>query len=51
MSALGYVITGTFEDWSQRLGNITLIVEFISATANEYQRNYPALKGLLNYGI
>ena len=51
MSSLGYVITGSFEDWSSRLGNVTLVVEFISATANEYQQNYPALRSLLTYGL
>lgn len=51
LSALGYVITGTLEEWSSLLGKATLVVEFISPTANEYNRNLPALKGLLNYSI
>ncbi|HSX58005.1 MAG TPA: DUF2817 domain-containing protein [Candidatus Saccharimonadales bacterium] len=51
VSALGYVITGTYEEWATRRGVKTLVVEFISQTANEYNRNLPALKGLLSYPI
>lgn len=51
ISALGYVITGTYEEWASKRGVVTLVVEFISQTANEYTRNFPALKGLLTYPI
>lgn len=51
VSALGYIITGTLEEWSSLLGKVTLVVEFISQTANEYSRNFPALKGLLTYPL
>ncbi len=51
MSALGYIITGTFEDWVTARGLVTLVIEFVSQTQNEYNRNLPALKGLLNYSI
>lgn len=51
-SALGYIITGTYEEWvTKKRGVPTLVIEFISQTANEYARNLPALKGLLNYPI
>lgn len=51
VSALGYIITGTLEEWASLQGKVTLVVEFISQTANEYNRNLPALKGLLTYPI
>ncbi len=51
VSALGYVITGTYEEWATKRGIPTLVVEFISQTANEYSHNLPALKGLLTYPI
>lgn len=49
ISALGYPITGTYEEWATKRGVNTLVIEFISRTANEYSRNLPALKGLLTY--
>ncbi len=51
ISALGYIITGTYEEWATKRGISTLVIEFISQTANEYSRNLPALKGLLTYPI
>jgi predicted deacylase len=51
VSAVGYVITGTYEEWATKRGVPTLVIEFISQTANEYSRNLPALKGLLTYPI
>lgn len=51
VSALGYVITGTYEEWATKRGIPTLVIEFISQTANEYSRNLPALKGLLTYPL
>lgn len=51
MSALGYIITGTLEDWATIRNLTTLVVEFISQTQNEYSRNLPALKGLLTYPL
>lgn len=51
VSALGYVITGTYEEWATKRGVKTLVIEFISQTANEYSRNLPALRDLLTYPI
>jgi len=51
LSALGYCITGTLEEWATKRGTVTLVVEFASATSPEYERNLPALKGLLNRPI
>lgn len=51
VSALGYIITGTLEEWATLRGHVTLVVEFISAGSSEYSRNLPALKGLLTYPI
>lgn len=51
LSALGYCITGTMEEWAEKKGYITIVVEFSSATSPEYSKNLPALKGLLNYSL
>jgi len=51
LSALGYCITGTMEEWASDRGIATIVVELSSGTSPEYERNLPALKGLLNLPI
>lgn len=48
-SAVGYCVTGTMEEWSGKHGNPTIVVEFSSMANPEYNKNLPALKGLLTY--
>jgi len=51
LSALGYCITGTLEEWASDRGTATIVVEMASANLSEYERNLPALKGLLTLPI
>jgi len=46
ISALGYCITGTMEEWTTLQGRPIIVVEFITHYGSEYERNFPALLGL-----
>lgn len=50
-SALGYCITGAMEDWTSSRGFVTIVVELATGSSSEYNRNFPALKGLLTLPI
>jgi len=47
----GYPVTGTFEEWANENGMMTILVELASAYSSEYDRNLPALKGLLTLSM
>jgi hypothetical protein len=39
------------EDWTSSRGFVTIVVELATGSSSEYNRNFPALKGLLTLPI